>query len=129
MRLSAGLHALVLLTLASQAQARRRFCAHPPPSPPPLRAEAETLTSLPPSTRADARAVSYCSDARAIEVEQFLLQYFPDETLFGSGAGTISFDISCVLVSPRSAVSCQQHNELTLLLVCRQSRFCRPEPE
>ncbi|GAA5890628.1 hypothetical protein JCM8208_004941 [Rhodotorula glutinis] len=73
MRLLAGLHALVLLSLASQAHARRRFYA---------------------------RAVSYCSDARAIEVDQFLLQYFPDETLFGSGAGTISFDISAASVDP-----------------------------
>ncbi|TNY19179.1 hypothetical protein DMC30DRAFT_418137 [Rhodotorula diobovata] len=73
MRVPRGLHALTLLSLASQAQARRRFYA---------------------------RAVSYCSDARAIEVDQFLLQYYPDESLFGAGAGTISFDIAAASVDP-----------------------------
>lgn len=52
------------------------------------------LTSPRGLANADARAVSYCSDARAIEVDQFLLQYYPDESLFGAGAGTISFDIA-----------------------------------
>ncbi|GAA6057551.1 hypothetical protein JCM3770_000251 [Rhodotorula araucariae] len=66
-----GLSALALLSLATQAQAVRRFYA---------------------------RAVSYCSEARAIHVDEFLLQYFPDQRLFGAGAGTISFDIAAASV-------------------------------
>ncbi|GJN91192.1 hypothetical protein Rhopal_004210-T1 [Rhodotorula paludigena] len=73
MRALGGLWALAVLSIVPSVLAERRFYA---------------------------RAVSYCSESRAIEINQFLLQYFPDESLFGSGAGAISFDIAAASVDP-----------------------------
>lgn len=49
--------------------------------------------SLPPSRRTVASAVSYCSEARAIQVSRFLLSFDVD-------ANSISFDISAASVEP-----------------------------